>query len=142
MTTKISTRPASWRVRLCACFLSLMAVLVFMSATATAQLAGKGQLTGRIADSTGAAIPNATITAAGFQKLVQKNVHINALESQTLSPNMTVGQESITVNVDAQPPQLETSNATLGATMEQDLYSALPIEMGAYGQPDQRRATD
>jgi len=177
MTTKISTSSASWRARLCACFLSLMAVLVFMSATASAQLAGKGQLTGRIADSTGAAIPNATIvatrdesnasattqstgsgdytmstldpgiytvtiTAAGFQKLVQKNVHINALESQTLSPNMTVGQESITVNVDAQPPQLETSNATLGATMEQDLYSALPIEMGAYGQPDQRRATD
>ncbi len=26
--------------------------------------------------------------------------------------------------------------------MENELYSALPIEMGAYGQPDQRRATD
>ena len=26
--------------------------------------------------------------------------------------------------------------------MENDMYSALPIEMGAYGQPDQRRATD
>ena len=37
---------------------------------------------------------------------------------------------------------LETSNATLGATMEQETYSALPIEMGAYGQADQRRATD
>ena len=55
---------------------------------------------------------------------------------------MTVGSETQTVDVSTAPPQLETSNATLGATMENDLYSALPIEMGAYGQPDQRRATD
>src|SRR6266567_3599299 len=47
-----------------------------------------------------------------------------------------------TVTVTSAPPQLETSNATLGATMEQEMYSALPIEMGAYGNPDQRRATD
>ena len=55
---------------------------------------------------------------------------------------LTVGSETQTVDVSTAPPQLETSNATLGATMENDLYSALPIEMGAYGNPDQRRATD
>ena len=83
-----------------------------------------------------------TIIAAGFEKLVQENVHVNALETQTLNPKLTVGATSEEVTVSAAPPQLETSNATLGATMEQEMYSALPIEMGAYGQPDQRRATD
>ena len=82
-------------------------------------------------------------SAKGFQTIVQKNVHVNALESQTYNPSLAVaaaGQETITVT--AEPPQLETSNATLGSTMENQTYSALPIEMGAYGQPDQRRATD
>src|ERR1700744_867271 len=83
-----------------------------------------------------------TVTANGFEKLVQENVHVNALETQTLNPKLTVGATNEEVTVSATPPQLETSNATLGATMEQEVYSALPIEMGAYGQPDQRRATD
>jgi hypothetical protein len=74
--------------------------------------------------------------------MVQENVHVNALETQTLNPKLTVGAASEEVTVSAAPPQLETTNATLGATMEQEMYSALPIEMGAYGQPDQRRATD
>ena len=60
----------------------------------------------------------------------------------TSNSRLTVGSESQSIDVSAAPPQLETSNATLGATMENDVYSALPIEMGAYGQPDQRRATD
>ena len=85
---------------------------------------------------------NVTITAGGFQKLTQQNVHVNALETQTISPRLSVGATSEEVTVSAAPPQLETTNATLGATMEQEMYSALPIEMGAYGQPDQRRATD
>jgi len=156
--------------------LSLFALLLFCG-NAPAQLSGKGQITGKVVDSSGASIPNAdvvitndatgittttkstgdgdyavstldpgiytvTVTVNGFQKLTQKNVHINALESQTFNPMLTVGVETQTVTVDAQPPQLETSNATLGATMENEMYSALPLQMGAYGQPDQRRATD
>ncbi len=83
-----------------------------------------------------------TVTAAGFQTLAQDNVNVNALETQSFDPKMTVGSTDQTVEVTSAPPQLETTNATLGGTMEQDLYSALPIEMGAYGQADQRRATD
>jgi hypothetical protein len=81
-------------------------------------------------------------TAKSFEKLLQENVHVNALESQTYNPVLTVGGANVEITVTAAPPQLETSNATLGATMEQDTYSELPIEMGAYGNPDQRRATD
>jgi hypothetical protein len=83
-----------------------------------------------------------SITAKGFQSLTQENVHVNALEVEDLKLILTVGSETQTISVSTAPPQLETSNATLGATMENDLYSALPIEMGAYGNPDQRRATD
>jgi hypothetical protein len=83
-----------------------------------------------------------TIVAQGFEKLTQKNVTVNALETQSLNPKLTVGATDVSITVDTIPPQLETTNATLGATMDNEMYAALPIEMGAYGQPDQRRATD
>jgi hypothetical protein len=171
------SRTAVWPIRLSATIFSLLAMLVLMCGTATAQLAGKGAVSGKVADPSGAAIPNATIvitkdatgvsvtttsTSAGdyevstldpgvytvtvsvngFEKLTQKNVQVNALETQTFNATLTVGASTETVTVNSAPPQLETTNATLGGTMEQELYSALPIEMGAYGNPDQRRATD
>jgi len=83
-----------------------------------------------------------TTTANGFEKLVQMNIHVNAMETQVYKPTLTVGHASVEVTVTDEPPQLETSNATLGATMENETYAELPIEMGAYGQADQRRATD
>jgi Carboxypeptidase regulatory-like domain len=83
-----------------------------------------------------------TTTAKGFQKLVQENIHVDALESQSYNPVLAVGNANVQITVTAEPPQLETSNAVLGATMENHEYSQLPIEMGAYGQADQRRATD
>ena len=80
------------------------------------------------------AIYTVTTSAKGFQRLVQENIHVNALESQSYNPVLAVATAGIeTVTVTAAPPQLETSNATLGATMEQETYSELPIEMGAYG---------
>ena len=87
-------------------------------------------------------IYSVTVVAQGFEKLTQQNIHVNALELSTFNPLITVGSSSEIITVTAEPPQLETSNATLGATMEQETYAALPIEMNAYGQADQRRATD
>jgi hypothetical protein len=87
-------------------------------------------------------IYSVTTVATGFEKLTQENIHVNALESQTYNPVLQVGTADVQITVTAAPPQLETSNATLGATMEQETYAALPLEMGAYGSPDQRRATD
>lgn len=81
-------------------------------------------------------------SAKGFEKQTQENIHVNAMEMQTYSPVMTVGGADQQITVTAEPPQLETSNATLGATMENEMYSELPIEMGAYGNADQRRASD
>src|SRR5258708_18983871 len=157
--------------------LLLIATVLLLSSSASAQLSGKGEIKGTVTDASGAVVPDATVTAtsttqgtkftrttsssgdfdltplnpdiysvtvtrSGFQTVTQENVHVNALEIADIKIALTVGSESQSINVSAAPPQLETSNATLGATMENDVYSALPIEMGAYGQPDQRRATD
>jgi len=83
-----------------------------------------------------------TTSSKGFQKQIQQDLHVNAMESLTYSPVLTVGGVDVEITVTAAPPQLETSNATLGATMENETYSELPIEMGAFGNADQRRATD
>jgi hypothetical protein len=163
-------RPVGWRA------VAAVALSVFC-AVASAQLAGKGGVSGVVTDSQGAAISNAevdvtkvatgvvtkttstssgdynistldpgeytvTVSAPGFEKLTQLHVQVNALEVVTVSPKLTPGGATETVTVTSQPPQLETTNATLGATLDNDMYSALPIEMGAYGQADQRRATD
>jgi Carboxypeptidase regulatory-like domain/TonB dependent receptor len=158
-------------------FVLLTTIALLWSTSASAQLAGKGEIKGVVTDSSGAVVPGAvvtatsttqgtkitrttsssgdfdisplnpdvytiTVTAKGFETLAQQDVHVNALEVADLKLALTIGSESQSINVSAAPPQLETSNATLGATMENDMYSALPVEMGAYGQPDQRRATD
>jgi hypothetical protein len=89
-----------------------------------------------------AGIYSVSTTAKGFEKLVQQGIHVNAMESQTYNPVLTVGATSEAITVTTELPQLETSNATVGSTMENEVYAELPIEMGAYGSPDQRRATD
>ena len=82
------------------------------------------------------------VEVPGFQTQQQQNVNVNALESTTYSPKLTLGSSSQTVTVSTAPPQLQTANATLGGTLEAEMYSALPVEMGAFGSQDQRRATD
>ena len=155
----------------------LCAAALFCAPLATAQLTGKGAISGTVTDPTGAVVSGATITitnnatgvkttttstssgnysvstldpgnytvgitATGFQSVTQENVAVNALETTTFNPKLTLGSSTETVTVSAAPPPLETSNATLGATMQQEMYAALPLQMGAGGQPDQRRATD
>jgi hypothetical protein len=83
-----------------------------------------------------------TVAAAGFQTVTQQNVNVNALEISNVNVTLTVGAESESITVSTAPPAIETSNATLGATMEQAMYAALPIQMGNGNTPDQRRATD
>jgi hypothetical protein len=82
------------------------------------------------------------ISAAGFEKFVQQNVTVNALQTVALNIKMTVGAAQATVTVSTAPPVLETTDATLGAVMDNEMYSSLPLLMGAGGNADQRRATD
>jgi len=79
-----------------------------------------------------------TVSAKGFQTLTQKNVVVNALETVSLNLKLTVGAQQQSITVTAAPPMLNTTNATLGSTMQNDVYSALPIVMNG----DQRISTN
>jgi hypothetical protein len=83
-----------------------------------------------------------TVSANGFQGFKQENITVNALETVALNVNLTVGQASETVTVTSAPPLIDTTDAQIGATMDNEMYSNLPLLMGYTGNNDQRRATD
>ena len=83
-----------------------------------------------------------SVTAQGFEQYVQENVQVNALQTASLNVKLTVGQASQSVTVTSAPPTLETSDATLGAVMDNEVYAGLPLQMDAGGNSGQRRATD
>ncbi|GAA3750426.1 carboxypeptidase-like regulatory domain-containing protein [Terriglobus aquaticus] len=67
------------------------------------------------------------VTAQGFQTFRQENLTIDALRLTGLNPKLTIGSTDQTVTVTAAPPALETTNATLGGTIENDVYESLPV---------------
>jgi len=83
-----------------------------------------------------------TVAAKGFEKYVQENVTVDALQTVVVNMKLTVGAAEVSITVTDAPPVLETSSATLGAVMDNEMYSSLPLLMGAGGNADQRRATD
>ncbi|MGA9667987.1 MAG: carboxypeptidase-like regulatory domain-containing protein, partial [Terracidiphilus sp.] len=82
-----------------------------------------------------------TVTAKGFETYVQKNVTVDALQTVAVNMKLSVGAAAATITVTAAPPILETTDATLGAVMDNEMYTSLPLLMGAGGNADQRRAT-
>ncbi|HWG16916.1 MAG TPA: carboxypeptidase-like regulatory domain-containing protein [Acidobacteriaceae bacterium] len=82
------------------------------------------------------------VAAPGFQGYKQENVTVDALNTVAVNVNLTVGQASETVTVSTAPPLINTSDASLGAVMDNQMYSNLPVLMGAYANMDQRRVTD
>ena len=70
-----------------------------------------------------------TVTAKheGFQEFVQKNLKVDAVNMTALDVKMTAGATTEVVEVTAAPPQLQTENASLGLTIENDAYSSLPL---------------
>ncbi len=90
--------------------------------------------------STGPIIPGTysiKVTAAGFQTYTQDNLVVDGLKTTGLNIALPIGSADQTVTVSEAPPQLETTNATLGGVMENATYSNLPLQMN--GQ--QRDAT-
>jgi hypothetical protein len=72
---------------------------------------------------------NIEVVARGFQRLLQENVTIEATATQRYDPKLTVGGENTTVTVTDAPPFINTTDATLGGTIENQLYSQLPLSM-------------
>ena len=80
-----------------------------------------------------------SVSSPGFNTFIQQNVQVDALETFAVSAVLQTGSVDQTVTVSDAPPTLESSNATLGVTLEQEQYAALPILQDGGGQ---RRATD
>ena len=70
-----------------------------------------------------------TVTAPGFSQHVQQNLAVDALKLTALNVSMAVGEQSSSINVSEAPPSLETTNATLGLTIENEAYANLPLQM-------------
>lgn len=78
------------------------------------------------------------VTAKGFKTLDQENVVLDALQTRAFSPVLSVGTANETVTVTAAPPVIDTTDATLGLTMENEAYSNLPLQMnGSQRDPTQ-----
>ncbi|MFP5276839.1 MAG: carboxypeptidase regulatory-like domain-containing protein [Acidobacteriota bacterium] len=69
------------------------------------------------------------VTAQGFESLTQDNVVVDALQVVGLNLKVHVGEVSQNVTVTAAPPSLDTASATLGGTVENQSYTALPLQM-------------
>jgi hypothetical protein len=158
-------------------WLVLLVIALMVPFGAQAQMAGTGAISGTVTDSTGAVIPNATVTALrvdtnvatvrlttsagdynitpltpglytitvtakGFEKYVQENVTVNAIQTVAVNIKLTVGAAEQSITVTAAPPVLETTDAQIGAVMDNEMYSSLPLLMGYSGNNDQRRSTD
>ena len=95
--TTLENRNGAW---VCVALAILALAFSFVSTTmpAAAQTAGEAAITGTVHDTTGAAIPGATVTAA--------------------------------------PPQLDTANGVLGATIEDEEFMKMPIIASGNQQRD------
>ncbi|MGA8939086.1 MAG: TonB-dependent receptor [Acidobacteriaceae bacterium] len=154
------------------CITTVIFALGLMSAPALlAQTAGEGGIQGTVTDSTGAAVPKATVVATnvatgikttqvstsaglyniapllpgtytvtamanGFQKFKQENLDVQSLHLTGLNIALKVGSANTEVTVSSAPPALETTNATLGGTIESSEYMALPLLVSGNQQRD------
>src|SRR5437867_1538402 len=71
------------------------------------------------------------VTAPGFQTLTHEHITLDALATIGLDLELKVGSASEQVTITAEAPALRTEDATLGTTMQQKLYAALPLAMGS-----------
>ena len=69
------------------------------------------------------------VKAAGFGDFTQKNLAVDALKLTGLNAKLAIGSQAAEVTVTDAPPQLETTNATLGGVLENKTYEALPLQM-------------
>ncbi len=66
-------------------------------------------------------------TASGFERFVQKNIALDVEQELTLPISLVVGAATQTVTVTSAPPQVNTSDAVLGVTLEPSDILGLPM---------------
>jgi hypothetical protein len=66
-------------------------------------------------------------TAKSFEKITQENVNLTVDQTQRFDLILTVGATSETVTVNAAPPQVNTTTAEIGSTVENKEITTLPL---------------
>ena len=77
-----------------------------------------------------------TVTAAGFSSFKQENIQVNAVSNFGLNISLQTGSDTQTITVTDAPPSLETTNSTLGGTIDNATYTALPVMITGLQQRD------
>jgi hypothetical protein len=77
-----------------------------------------------------------TVTAPGFSTFKQQNITVDALASVGLNVTLQTGAITDTITVSDAPPQLNTTDAALGGTIENSTYTALPLLISGGQQRD------
>jgi hypothetical protein len=72
---------------------------------------------------------NVEVVAKGFQRLLQENVNVDNASMFAMNTKLTIGGENTTITITDAPPYLDASDATLGGTIENELYASLPLSM-------------
>src|SRR6266852_1603058 len=67
------------------------------------------------------------VTAQGFQTLVQKEITLTVGAQQALNLSLKVGQLNQTVEVNAAPPDIQTTSSTISATVDSTTVRQLPL---------------
>src|SRR5438105_2654916 len=70
------------------------------------------------------------VSRSGFLTMIQQKVIVDSLSTVTIDLAMKVGDVKETVTVSDSPTQLNTSDARLGTTIRNEMYTNLPLAMG------------
>jgi hypothetical protein len=84
-----------------------------------------------------------TVTAKGFEIFKQENMVLDAMHTTGFNVVLKPGSETVTITVTEAPPAMETTNPVLGATLDNNEYTQLPMMMSgsAAGNNQQRDIT-
>jgi len=77
-----------------------------------------------------------TVTASGFATFKQENLIVDAMNNLGLNVTLKTGTVGETVTVSSTPPALDTTSSTLGGTIENNVYTALPLLISGSQQRD------
>ena len=69
------------------------------------------------------------VKSPGFKTLLQNNIVLNALQIRSLNLQHAIGETTHTVSVTSAPPVLNKADATIGLTVQQEMYANLPLQM-------------
>jgi hypothetical protein len=75
-----------------------------------------------------------TVESPGFQKYVQREIHIDVSTQATINATLKTGEATETVEVTSNPVALNTTQPQIGTTLEHTVVTSLPFEVAGRGR--------